>query len=46
MPITKLPSSAVSTALVIGFGLMTIYSLVIFIKDLKSGNKLDGEVDA
>ena len=46
MPITKLPSSAVNTALVIGFGLMTIYSLVIFIKDLKSGNKLDGEVDA
>ena len=46
MPITKLPSSVVSTALVIGFGLMTIYSLVIFIKDLKSGNKLDGEVDA
>lgn len=46
MPITKLPSSAVSTALVIGFGLMTIYSLVIFIKDLKSGSKLDGEVDA
>ena len=31
---------------VIGFGLMTIYSLVIFIKDFKSGNKLDGEVDA
>ena len=30
MPITKLPSSAVSTALVIGFGLMTIYSLVFF----------------
>jgi len=25
---------------------MTIYSLVIFIKDLKSSNKLDGEVDA
>ena len=46
MPITKLPSSVVNTALVIGFGLMTIYSLVIFIKDLKSGNKLDGEVDA
>ena len=46
MPITKLPSSAVSTALVIGFGLMTIYSLVFFVKDLKSGNKLDGEVDA
>ena len=41
MPITKLPSSVVSTALVIGFGLMTIYSLVFFIKDLKSGNKLD-----
>lgn len=40
------PSSVVNTALVIGFGLMTIYSLVIFIKDLKSGNKLDGEVDA
>ena len=31
---------------VIGFGLMTIYSLVFFVKDLKSGNKLDGEVDA
>lgn len=46
MPITKLPSSVVSTALVIGFGLMTIYSLVIFIKDIKGGNKLDGEVDA
>ena len=46
MPITKLPSSVVNTALVIGFGLMTIYSLVIFIKDLKNGNKLDGEVDA
>ena len=46
MPITKLPSSAVSTALVIGLGLMTIYSLVFFVKDLKSGNKLDGEVDA
>lgn len=46
MPITKLPSSAVSTALIIGFGLMTIYSLVFFVKDLKSGNKLDGEVDA
>lgn len=46
MPITKLPSSVVSTALVIGFGLMTLYSLVFFIKDLKSGNKLDGEVDA
>lgn len=44
--VERLPSSAVSTALVIGFGLMTIYSLVIFIKDLKSGNKLDGEVDA
>ena len=35
MPITKLPSSVVSTALVIGFGLMTIYSLVFFVKDLK-----------
>lgn len=47
MPITKLPSSVVNT----GAGhrasaWMTIYSLVIFIKDLKSGNKLDGEVDA
>ena len=46
MPITKLPSSAVSTALVIGFGLMTIYSLVFFVKDLKRSSSLDGEVDA
>ena len=46
MPITKLPSSVVSTALVIGFGLMTIYSLVFFVKDLKRSSSLDGEVDA
>lgn len=46
MPITKLPSSAVSTALVIGFGLMTIYSLVFFVKDLRRSSSLGGEVDA
>ena len=31
---------------VIGFGLMTIYSLVFFVKDLKRSSSLDGEVDA
>ncbi len=46
MPITKLPSSVVSTALVIGFGLMTIYSLVFFVKDLRHSSSLGGEVDA
>ena len=46
MPITKLPSSAVSTALVIGFGLMTIYSLVFFVKDLRRSSSHGGEVDA
>ena len=46
MPITKLPSSAVSTALVIGFGLMTIYSLVFFVKDLRHSSSHGGEVDA
>lgn len=46
MPITKLPSSAVSTALIIGFGLMTIYSLVFFVKDLRRSGSHGGEVDA
>ena len=46
MPITKLPSSAVSTALIVGFGLMTIYSLVFFVKDLKRSDSHGGEVDA
>ena len=31
---------------VIGFGLMTIYSLVFFVKDLRRSSSLDGEVDA
>ena len=43
MPITKLPSSV---ALVIGFGLMTIYSLVFFVKDLRRSGSHGGEVDA
>ena len=38
--ITVRPMSA------IGFGLMTIYSLVFFVKDLKRSSSLDGEVDA
>ena len=40
-----LPGVIVSTALIIGFGLMTIYSLVFFVKDLKRSNH-GGEVDA
>ena len=31
---------------VIGFGLMTIYSLVFFVKDLRHSSSLGGEVDA
>ena len=31
---------------VIGFGLMTIYSLVFFVKDLKRSDSHGGEVDA
>ncbi len=45
MPMTKAPSVVVNAALLVGFGLMTIYSAVFFVKDLTAMKHKDTEVD-
>lgn len=45
MPMTKAPSVMVNAALLLGFGLMTIYSVVFFVKDLIALKHKDTEVD-
>ena len=45
MPMTKAPSVVVNAALLVGFSLMTIYSVVFFVKDLIAMKHKDTEVD-